>query len=105
MNGDDMLTRVPASKTPRRTRVAINCPYVLMNAVPSVTFTFGGKPFTVPPSLFNLGYTGSVNSNTCVGAVVGTPNFSFWIVGDVFLQTVYTAFDMGSNRVGFATLR
>lgn len=31
-------------------------------------------------------------------------DIDFWIVGDVFLQNVYTAWDVGSNRIGFATL-
>lgn len=28
----------------------------------------------------------------------------FWILGDIFLQTVYAAFDFGRKSVGFASL-
>ena len=27
----------------------------------------------------------------------------FWILGDVFLRNVYTAWDMGTGKIGFAT--
>ena len=28
----------------------------------------------------------------------------FWVVGEAFLQNVYSVFDFGNNRVGFACL-
>lgn len=69
-----------------------------------MSFTFGGQAFDIPPSLFNLGRV-KAKSTQCVGAIVASDTFSFWVVGDVFLQTVYTEFDMGNNVVGFATLK
>ncbi|EKM50158.1 uncharacterized protein PHACADRAFT_213911 [Phanerochaete carnosa HHB-10118-sp] len=69
-----------------------------------VSLTFSGKNFTINPSLFNLGRVSS-NSSDCVGAVVGSSSLSFWVVGDTFLQNVYSTFDLGNNRVGFATLK
>lgn len=73
-------------------------------SVPNVSFTFGGQAFSIAPSLFNLGKVSS-GSNQCVGAVVASSGFSFWVIGDVFLQNVYTKFDMGNNQVGFAKLK
>ncbi|KZT25193.1 acid protease [Neolentinus lepideus HHB14362 ss-1] len=74
------------------------------NAIPTIGLTFGGRTFDISPETFNLGPVES-GSNRCVGGVVGQSSLdNFWIVGDVFLRNVYTAFDMGQNQVGFAKL-
>ena len=31
-------------------------------------------------------------------------DIEFWILGELFLQNVYTAWDVGNARIGFATL-
>lgn len=72
------------------------------SATPTVSLSFGGKAFGIDPGLFNLGRVDN-NSGDCVGAVVGS-SFGFWVVGDTFLQGVYSTFDVGGNRVGFADL-
>ncbi|GLB33562.1 putative peptidase A1 family protein [Lyophyllum shimeji] len=68
----------------------------------SISLTFGGKAFAISPSTFNLGLA-APGSSDCVGGIAAI-NENFWIVGDVFLQNVYTVFDVGNSSVGFATL-
>jgi len=73
--------------------------------IPSdISLTFGGHEFTISPDTFNL-VPVSEGSNDCVGEIsgqdIGEP---FWIVGDVFMRNVYTVFDIGETRVGFADL-
>ncbi|KAN0138185.1 eukaryotic aspartyl protease [Lactarius tabidus] len=68
-----------------------------------ISITFSGKEFQISPSTFNLGPDSS-GSSTCIGGFGASDDLGFWIVGDVFLQNVYTAFDLGNNRVGFASL-
>ncbi|KAF9221208.1 Asp-domain-containing protein [Gyrodon lividus] len=72
------------------------------DAVPSVSLTFGGVSFFIPPETFNMG-TSADDPSLCLGAIVAG-RFTSWVVGGVFLRHVYTAFDLVNLRVGFATL-
>ncbi|KII89342.1 hypothetical protein PLICRDRAFT_53792 [Plicaturopsis crispa FD-325 SS-3] len=74
------------------------------DSIPSVSLTFGGKKFSVSSDSFNLGAATS-GSSECVGGIVGEDiGIDAWIVGDVFMRNVYTAFDFGNTQVGFAKL-
>ncbi|KAF8076138.1 acid protease [Lyophyllum atratum] len=72
------------------------------DAALDISLTFSGRAFAISADTFNLGQA-SKGSADCVGGIA-TVDAGFWIVGDVFLQNVYTVFDVGKNSVGFATL-
>ena len=76
----------------------------------------------IPPAVFNLGPV-SPGSDRCIAGAAGaavlegrklprhipweqklTTVTGFWVFGDVFLRNVYSAWDVGNKRIGFATL-
>jgi len=71
-----------------------------------ISLTFGGKAFRIAADNFNVGQI-SQGSDDCVGGIAANNDTALngaWLVGDVFLQSVYAAFDVGKEAVGFATL-
>ena len=78
----------------------------------------------IKPATFNLGPIPNLDNRCMAGAASDTSltgselifdsfteggadfGTEFWILGDVFLQNVYTAWDAaGSGRIGFANLK
>ena len=70
--------------------------------LPEVSFTFGGTQFSISRETFTIG-TVPEDPDLCFGGI-SSHDDKHWLVGDVFLQNVYSTFDVGKKRVGFAQL-
>lgn len=70
-----------------------------IDAIPPVTFEFGGHKFPLEARDYILQTSGG-----CISPFMGIdlPGMKLWIVGDAFLRRYYTIYDMGKHRVGFA---
>ncbi|KAG0269038.1 hypothetical protein DFQ27_004970 [Actinomortierella ambigua] len=74
------------------------------NSTTVVSLTFGGKSFDIAPDKFNMG-SEEKGSSFCIAGIVGKESgLQSIVVGSNFLTNVYTIFDIGNKRVGFASL-
>ncbi|XP_049620881.1 gastricsin [Suncus etruscus] len=82
-------------------QLAVNCNSI--QSLPTLTFVINGVQFPLLPSAYVLntnGYCYLGVEPTYLPSQNGQP---LWILGDVFLRSYYSVYDMGNNRVGFAT--
>jgi cathepsin D len=89
-----------ASRVPNSLRWTLPC-----DKIPTVVLTIAGRPFSIPPENFTPGRV-EEGSPLCFGGIVANVEANEpWIVGGVFLSTVYTVFDAEKPRIGFAALK
>ncbi|KAF9907751.1 hypothetical protein EC991_010621 [Linnemannia zychae] len=70
--------------------------------MPTLRLQISGKMFEVPPSLYTLQ---EIAPGRCMSGFAGEEvDGTAWILGDVFLRSVYSIFDFDNDRVGFGTL-
>ncbi|CAG9840533.1 unnamed protein product [Diabrotica balteata] len=73
-----------------------------LSSLPDVSFKFGGKQFAIPAKAYIV-----KDADICLSSFLPQEFFLSgfeWLVGDSFLKTVYSEFDFGNNRIGFAEL-
>ena len=70
--------------------------------LPDLTFTLGGKDYTLKQADLILQASGSQYILGLTGLDVPPPRGPLWILGDVFMRKYYVQFDWGKKRLGFA---
>lgn len=79
-----------------------------VSSLPTVTFYLGGTAFPLAPADYIVNVVES-GTTYCMSGFSENPTAGeggpSWILGDVFLGKYYTQFDMGNNRIGFATAK
>jgi hypothetical protein len=94
----DFYKQIPGSQAIDDGFYTFSCNTVL----PDIAFYFDGVAFPITQN-FNKGIEDEGSPN-CVGSIVGIEETNTWTLGVAFMANYYTVFDVGTERIGFATL-
>lgn len=76
-------------------------------SLPNVNIVIGGITYTLPASSYILQIPNGSAAQECIngweGADLGLALDNTIILGDLFIKTYYSLFDMGNSRMGFST--
>jgi len=77
--------------------------YLRCDSFPTMSFTFSGKTFEIPPEVLRLQPV-SEGSPFCFSPILARCAYASWSIGIPFLQGVYSVFDSTALQVGSAEL-
>ncbi|EDW87997.2 uncharacterized protein Dyak_GE18490 [Drosophila yakuba] len=72
--------------------------------LPNFNLNIGGSTYTLTPKDYIYKLQDN-NQTLCLSGFSYLEGNLLWILGDIFLGTVYTVFDVGQERIGFAKLK
>ena len=103
----DRINRMLGAKPAQGGEYVFDC--AQSHALPAIAFLIGGKRFVLEGTDYIMVIDQLGRHRICLSGFMAMdlppPVGPIWILGDIFLGNLYTEFDMGRDRIGFAELR
>lgn len=77
----------------------MQCSKTLLQRLPTLELIFGNSVFKIEPKDYVL--WDDDRDTFCLILLLPSPSTDMWVLGDVFMRTVYTLFDLENRRIGF----
>lgn len=77
----------------------MQCSKTLLQRLPTLELIFGSTVFKIEPKDYVL--WDDDRDTFCLILLLPSPSTDMWVLGDVFMRTVYTLFDLENRRIGF----